>query len=173
MINLNAFDFKKEETEWYFEEFIEEIKSFNKNGYLEIRLGMWGGPMNKSFESPQNFQQNALDYFIENHEMVLDNLSNGVLNFFYSEKGKVYTENFRFDKTKENKDVFNSINDVKKHISFGTLYIHGDEKDGYSYLGFYCHCPWDLEHGLGVIMHKEIVQNVGDSDIAMNNWLDE
>lgn len=173
MIKLSTFDFKKEEEEWYFEEVFEEIRGFKDSNYLEVTLKKRGGPLNKNFDFPQNFQQNALSYFIDNHKIVLDNLCDGILNFFYSEKGKIYTEHFRFDKEKENITVFNSIKDVKNYISIGALYIHGDEKNGYSYLGFICDCPWDGEHGLGVIMHKETVMNIGDSDIAMHNWLDK
>lgn len=42
------------------------------------------------------------------------------------------------------------------------------EKDGEAYIGFEFGCPWDREHGLGVMTHAGRVVEVGQADTSFN-----
>lgn len=41
-------------------------------------------------------------------------------------------------------------------------------KNGLPYVGFSFSCPWDSEHGLGVMMHKDRVIDIGDDEMAFD-----
>jgi hypothetical protein len=54
---------------------------------------------------------------------------------------------------------------VKKLIGIEGLCIRNQEKDDVSYYGISFCCPWDEEHGLGILMHKNRVILVDRADI--------
>ena len=167
MIELS---FEKGE-EWYLEEEFKKIKEFREtglyssatpidsNGYIGIYVQEY------DFDKPQGFQKNAINYFYENQEKLLNSFCNGIIEH-YPKLMEIYSieeydEEYGFPELK-------SIEDVKKIIGIGNIHILDDQKDDYSYLGFECGCPWDEEHGLGVIMHKERVIDVGAADISFS-----
>ncbi|MBQ4822109.1 hypothetical protein [Aquimarina sp. MMG016] len=167
MIELN---FKKGE-EWYLEERFEKIKEFRETGTYSMAKtvdsdGIIGIHIEEyDFEKPQEFQKKALEYFNNNQTDVLNALCLGIIEY-YPKLMKVYDitefdEEFGFPKIQ-------NIDDVKKVIGIGNIHILDDKKDELSYVGFECGCPWDEEHGLGIIMHKERVIDVGAADIAFS-----
>lgn len=161
-VKLEYFNFTDEYDEWYFEEYLSGIADFkyknsNLNGYLEVWVETWGGENNQSFEKPQEFQENAFTYFIENQEKVLSALCNGIIENYPKlmeiYKVEEYNETFGFPELK-------SIDDVKKIISINYLNVLGEEKDNFGYLGFACGCSWDEEHGARVTMYKDRVVSI-------------
>lgn len=167
MIELNF----EEGEEWYLEKEFENVKEFREtglysmaksndsNGYVGIYVQEY------DFDQPQDFQKNALNYFNNNQEKVLIAICNGIIEY-YPKLMEMYSveefdEEYGFPELKD-------INDVKKIIGIGNIHILDDQKDDYSYLGFECGCPWDEEHGLGIIIHKERVIDVSSADIALS-----
>ena len=55
---------------------------------------------------------------------------------------------------------------VKSLIGIEGLCIRNQEKNGLAYFGISCSCPWDIEHGLGVLMHQESVILMDRADIC-------
>ncbi len=165
-VKLEYFNFTDEVDEWYFEEYLSSIAEFKENssnlkGYFEVSVETYGGENNRHFEKPQEFQENAFTYFVENNEKVLNALCNGIIEHYpkMMEMYKVeeYNEQFGFPELK-------SIDDVKNIISIGRIEVLGEEKDNSGYLGFACGCSWDEEHGVRITMHKDRVVSVdGDS----------
>lgn len=54
--------------------------------------------------------------------------------------------------------------DLKKMLRCEYIHVSEYHKSGVAYLGFYFHCLWDEEHGLGVLWHNDHVVEVGDYD---------
>ncbi|MFA7650119.1 MAG: hypothetical protein WCY06_07305 [Flavobacteriaceae bacterium] len=159
-VKLEYYNFTNEYDEWCITEYLSSIaefkyKGYNAEGYIEFYIEQRGND-----EKPQKFQENTFDYFIENHEKVLNALCNGVIEH-YPKMMKMYkVEEFN---TEFGFPELKSIDDVKNIISIGAINVLEEEKDNFSYLGFSCKCSWDEEHGLRITMHKDRVINV-DND---------
>lgn len=164
-------DFEKGE-EWYLEEQFDKVKEFRETGMYSITkaadsdgyLGVY--IQDYEFDEPQEFQKQALEYFNNNQSKVLNALCLGLINH-YPRLMEMYNineldEEFGFPELR-------TIDDVKKIIGLDNLHILSDKKDDLSYVGFECGCPWDIEHGLGIIMHRDRVIDVGGADIAFSS----
>lgn len=64
-----------------------------------------------------------------------------------------------------------SSSDLKRLISPSALYVHQIEKDGRPYVGYAFGCTWDIEHGLGVLMHGTRCVEVGGTDTSFLLWI--
>lgn len=51
-----------------------------------------------------------------------------------------------------------------------SIHLLRDEKDGMSYVGYEMGCDWEAEHGLGVVVYKEQVVDIGFADIAFGGF---
>ncbi|MGB1252604.1 MAG: DUF6985 domain-containing protein [Candidatus Promineifilaceae bacterium] len=51
-------------------------------------------------------------------------------------------------------------------IDLQQVHIHPWEKLGVGYVGLQFGCTWDIEHGLGVMMHNDRVVELGGADVA-------
>ena len=56
------------------------------------------------------------------------------------------------------------VAELRSLIGIGNLWILPLAKDGFAYLGFDFGCAWDLEHGLGVMTHRQRVLKVGQAE---------
>ncbi len=162
MINLKKYKFTDEDDVWETEEQISGTQEFmedinNRKGYVTFNLEMNSDIEGLNFEKPQAFQQNALNYFIDNQTKIFYSLCQAVIEH-YPNLIKLYGS----DIVPELK----LVSDVKHNISISTIHILGEEKDDFSYLGFDCGCTWDDEHGLGIVMHKERCIEIGQHDTA-------
>lgn len=64
-----------------------------------------------------------------------------------------------------------SPDDFRSLIGLYNVNIHPLVKDGRPYLGYEFGCSWDVEHGLGVLMHGSRVVEVGGADTAILLWI--
>ncbi len=58
-------------------------------------------------------------------------------------------------------------------VRISTLHVHPVSRDGIPYVGIEFSCPWDEEHGLGVLLHGTRVVDVGGADTAFLLWIAE
>jgi hypothetical protein len=65
-----------------------------------------------------------------------------------------------------------STEDLLPLISIQCMYVHQVSKDGQPYVGFEFECPWNEEHGLGILMHSTRVVEIGAADTAILLWID-
>ena len=164
MFDLKKYKFTSDDSEWMFEEHLDSLVDFAQSPYhlkgtFNCHLEM-EDDNNKDFGRPQVFQQNALDYFIANQELVLSNIAIAILKQEYHEGGS---------------DTATSISDalsfIKKNLSFESFNILGTENDNCSYTVFVF--GNDDEHELGVITHKDRVIAISDVDTALFDWDDK
>lgn len=64
-----------------------------------------------------------------------------------------------------------SIADFKNVLGLSIIHIMDSDKDGFSYIGYEFGCDWDDEHGIGVMMHKDRVIEIGQADTSFNSWI--
>lgn len=164
------FEFDLESDDWYVEEEFEAIKSFRSTGaYSVARLGDSNGIIGVTIiedgEKPSEAQLAALHYFNEHQHAVMDGFCQGVIDayprFMEIYDCPAYDAELGFPELK-------SLDDVRKIIGIGGLFVRTQEKDGIAYMGFECGCPWDEEHGLGILMHKERVIDAEAADLAFS-----
>jgi len=65
----------------------------------------------------------------------------------------------------------NSIADFKPLLGLSIIHVMDSDKDGFAYIGYEFGCDWDEEHGIGVMMHKDRVLEIGQADISFNSWI--
>jgi hypothetical protein len=66
-----------------------------------------------------------------------------------------------------------TVDDLRLLIGLHSVTVHQIEKDGVPYVGFEFGCTWDVEHGLGVLMHGTRVVEIGGADTAILLWIAE
>lgn len=65
----------------------------------------------------------------------------------------------------------NSITDFKPVVGLSIVHVMDSDKDGFAYIGYELGCDWDEEHGIGVMMHKDRVVEIGQAEISFNSWI--
>lgn len=56
--------------------------------------------------------------------------------------------------------------ELRDLMEFDSLRIRGDEFKGTALIGLSFDCEWDDEHGLGVLMHRGTILDLGGADVA-------
>ena len=65
----------------------------------------------------------------------------------------------------------NSIDDFNQIMGLSQIHILPSARDGYAYVGFEFGCDWDEEHGVGVMMHRERVIEIGAAETSFDIWV--
>ena len=63
----------------------------------------------------------------------------------------------------------NNISDFKNAVGLSTIHAMEGDKDGFAYIGYELGCDWDNEHGIGIMMHKERVVEIGQANTSFNS----
>lgn len=119
-------------------------------------------------ETDPSFEQiNAINYIIENPQIIQNTLLNAVHKEYENLK-EAY--GYDDDEIEEFFPKINDLNDYKNVFGIGNVFILTESKDGFAYVGFECGCTWDDEHGLGIFTHKNRVISFGAADEAFSSW---
>ncbi|MCA9027310.1 MAG: hypothetical protein KDA86_19025 [Planctomycetaceae bacterium] len=51
-------------------------------------------------------------------------------------------------------------------IDLRQVHVHPSEKSGIAHVGLQFGCTWDIEHGLGVMMHNDRVVELGGAEVS-------
>ena len=62
------------------------------------------------------------------------------------------------------------LDGFSKVFGVGNVFVMIPQKEGYSYVGLECGCTWDDEHGLGFLLHKDRLVNIGQADAGFSTW---
>ncbi|MCX4697274.1 hypothetical protein [Streptomyces sp. NBC_01373] len=60
-----------------------------------------------------------------------------------------------------------TASDLIDAVRVSALHVHSVSRDGIPYVGIALSCPWDEEHGLGILMHGPRVVDAGGADTAL------
>lgn len=162
--------------------------TFDEEGYYfegEIALTSWAGyqsrqgdygsvdssepskgvyPMTTGGEEDEihDYHKAAYRYLIENEARIHQCLVKAIEKEYNDFRNEIDGR----DREKEMPSLVD-LNDLKKYMGLSQVYLHDEEKDGVGYIGFEFGCTWDTEHGLGVLLHKDQVIEIGFADCAI------
>lgn len=102
-----------------------------------------------------------IDTHVEQAAAVLSGLFDG-----YEEIQKDFEDKNFGDPYWPRPPAISKKDDLRSIIQLETIHIHQIESFGAFYVGYELYCPWDEEHGLGILIHKDRVIEIGDSDSA-------
>ena len=63
------------------------------------------------------------------------------------------------------------LGQLKSLVGLHTVYIHQIDGGGTPYIGYEFGCQWEVEHGLGVLMHGARPVHVGFADTSFLLWM--
>ncbi|WP_299606008.1 hypothetical protein [uncultured Tateyamaria sp.] len=116
----------------------------------------------------QSLDQNELalikafeDFHVEQAQAVLNGLFHG-----YPKICQEFEYAINGDPHWPKPPSINHKDDLCSIIQLHTIHIHQIERSGSPYVGYDFYCDWEEEHGLGVLMYKDRVVEIGDADSA-------
>lgn len=59
-----------------------------------------------------------------------------------------------------------TADELRSLIDLRHVHIHPWSRDGIGYVGLQFGCTWDVEHGLGFMMHLDRVVDIGGADVS-------
>ncbi|PHS09983.1 MAG: hypothetical protein COA78_11665 [Blastopirellula sp.] len=113
---------------------------------------------------PSEAQRDALRYHLEHGEHIVS----AVLDAFqpyYSEMRPRYVE-FLGDEVDQLMPPISTRDQLRELIDLRQVHIHPWMKSGIGYVGLQFGCTWDLEHGVGVLLHLARVVDIGGADVS-------
>ena len=81
-----------------------------------------------------------------------------------------YLEWLGEEEAKKALPVVRSEHALKKLVGVVSINVHQIVKDGKPYVGVELGCTWEVEHGLGVLLHGATPLEVGGTDTAILLW---
>lgn len=172
MIDFNDLDYDELLDEWSLSIKIDSIKDFRfveifgqRTNYYESGTDLEIIFEKGDFNELQEFQKNAVIYFYNNQEKVLNAISDGIIKYINEFINEAWETDYDI-KTRDN---------VKDSITIYSIKIFDVEKDNVAYYSFTGNCIWDTEHAWGMTMYKDHVFEVGQWDVSQyfNPEMDE
>lgn len=116
-------------------------------------------------EEPSVFQEKGISYLEDHQEEILHNMLSELLKIYPDlQKAYDYPEDYK-------KDCMPDVRTIRGFsglLSPTIFYVTSVIKDDYPYIGFSFNCPWDVEHDLGFMVHKDRVVEIGDAALAFD-----
>lgn len=118
---------------------------------------------------PKEEQINAINYIIENPEKIKRALYKA-LESEYPKLKEMYGYDIDDEDSREWFPDVEKLDDFSKVFGVGNVFVMIPQKEGFSYIGLECGCIWDDEHGLGFLLHKDRLVNIGQADSGFSTW---
>lgn len=171
------------------ENWLGGIKGYTLEGIM--RLPAWAGFLNKPGEhkiiepkrsdekvaftvegeiiagKPRATQEQiaTYQYILANAELIRDNILTALLQGYQELQA-----HYGYEEEELMPDV-TEIAQFKEIIRLSGIHILDVYRDGIAYVGYQFHCPWDEEHELGFMTHKDRVVEFGGADTAVLSWI--
>lgn len=110
---------------------------------------------------PSDAQRAAYLFLAENEEAVSTTVLNAIFEYYQF----VQKEDPNWFADWDCPEI-DSVSDLASLIEIAGLVATPFESDGSALVGFQFHCDWDIEQGLGVLVHRDRIIEVGDADSA-------
>lgn len=114
--------------------------------------------------TPTQIQSEALRYHLENGERIVSAVLTA-LQPYYDEMRPRYLE-FLGDEAERLMPPVSDSQQLRPLIEFGHVHVHPWAKSGVGYVGLQFGCTWDQEHGLGVLLHRNRVVDIGGAEVS-------
>lgn len=113
-------------------------------------------------------QVNAYKFLQEHQSEIQESILNALLIAY-----KKLQIEYGYEEDNEDMPAITAASEFKKYIGLSTIHLFSNCKDNIAYVGYEFGCSWDVEHGLGILTHKERVIEIGAADTAFDTWLAE
>jgi hypothetical protein len=117
---------------------------------------------------PAPEQVAAYKHFKENDTKIGQVISKAVLKYV---KGLIRDGFFENDADNSLIPVLKSPGDLQDHMQLYKAGVLDYAKAGQAYVGLAFWCSWDEEHGLGVLLHRSRVVDVGAADTSFDHFV--
>jgi hypothetical protein len=146
-----------------------ELESWNKlyEQDLAIRL-IVGGDSEVDKVIDHHYQ--AYNYISLNQQKILRIIFDAVYEHY-----PIWKDEYDYDKDEKSvpmPDIASSI-ELKELLYPIRIFIMDVDVEGVSYFGIEFKCKWEKEHGLGIMLYKDRVVDVGYADKAFLSWVAE
>ena len=136
----------------------EKDSSEISNGFVKVFIT---GRQVDYVKTTTQEQVNSISYLQNNSDKIRDEILNAL-----------------FKQLPEIKEIYEdlvpeikNIADFKNVLGLSIIHVMDSDKDGFSYIGYEFGCDWDDEHGIGVMMHKDRVIEIGQADTSFDSWI--
>ena len=116
---------------------------------------------NEEDRKPSSAQINAYRYLKENESAVTESLLVGLFADYLQIRAA-------YDIDPEYIPAIERAEDFGRLIKPINIHINSESEDDFAYIGFEFDCLWDIEHGLGVMMHRTEYIGCNDAEAAWN-----
>jgi hypothetical protein len=116
------------------------------------------------------FHKKGYEYLIENQKKILDSILSDLMNVYPQMQNE-----YDYDEIEKAGYMPNvsSPESFKNILKPDKIYILEVSKDKIPYIGCEFICSWDDEHGLGVMLYKDKVIQMGGADTSFLSWIAE
>lgn len=112
----------------------------------------------------------AYDHLLANQEMVQSRILARLLNWYGELRPRVFRE---VEAIGWSMPEVHRTDDFRRLIGLSSIHLMNVRREGLAYVGYEFGCSWDEEHGLGLMMHKDRVVDVGHADSSFLTWVAE
>lgn len=144
-----------------------ELKEWNKfyEKTLNVKLNVGGDCI---VDEVTAVHKEGYNYLISNQAGLLQT----VIHVIFEKYSKWQQEyDYEEDERERLMPDISSALELKRLIIPSKIFIMDVEKRGFPFLGFQFECNWDEEHGVGVMVYKNRVVRIGNSDTAFMSWV--
>lgn len=117
---------------------------------------------------PLSEHEMGLISWFEQNEPVVSEAVKAALIEWCSPQSVERVANFDFG---DDFPIIRNDQDLRDNVGLYAINIHQVDVDGVPYIGYEFGCEWEVEHGLGVLMHGARAVEVGFADTALNLWV--
>ena len=123
------------------------------------RLKVTVKPEEKGPLEPSEAQCLAVKFQIEHGQEVVDAVLAALLPHYLK---------FRKEGNSEEMPLVSDASEFRKMIGIGNVYVLPHASEEHAYIGFEFGCDWEAEHGLGIVVHRDRVIEIGEGEIAFS-----
>jgi hypothetical protein len=132
---------------------------------LNVEAGLTVTPCDPDVSRiPSEFQDEALTYLTEHWKDTLAAVLRALLPYYERMRPEVI--DFLGAEADRLMPAVATVEELVALIDLRQVHIHPWLKDGIGYVGLQFGCTWDREHGLGVLLHRERVVDLGGADVS-------
>jgi Domain of unknown function (DUF6985) len=112
---------------------------------------------------PSPAQVRAFEFFVDHEESICRKVIDAVFRWYCRRR----TQDRKWFEDEECPEIHAS-DELRDLMEFHSLRVRNDRYRGTALVGFSFGCKWDDEHGLGVLVHRQTIVDVGGADIAFS-----
>lgn len=122
-------------------------------------------------EASLNAEEIALAEWVPENQMIQKTILLDTVLRAYPEIRKQFFDDFSLEESEDDLPNVSCIDDLTKVLTLEAIYVHQVSRDGAPYVGYQFSCAWDDENGLGVLMHKNRIIEIGGADTSFMLWI--